>query len=130
LTVAFSTDGSRIVVAGTGEEINVYVTQSGERVATFTGHQGGVYSVVFSPDGSQITAAGFDGRVRIYDLRTRALLKAFVPVPLQELPKPEPRPGSARFQRPSFTSMRARKTRALPGRGSDFIANWNRARHE
>ncbi len=83
LAAAFSPDGSRIAVAGMGEEINVYMTQSGEKVATLKGHQGGIYAVAFHPAGTQLAAAGFDGTVRIYDVKTSDMLKAFVPVPLE-----------------------------------------------
>ncbi|HEY3131471.1 MAG TPA: c-type cytochrome domain-containing protein [Acidobacteriota bacterium] len=83
LAVAFSPDGSRIAVAGMGEEINVYLTQSGEKAATLKGHQGGIYAVAFSPAGTQLAAAGFDGTVRIYDVKSSAMLKAFIPVPLE-----------------------------------------------
>ena len=66
-----------------GEEINVYLTQSGEKVTTLKGHQGGIYSIAFNPAGTQLAAAGFEGTVRIYDVKTSNILKAFIPVPLE-----------------------------------------------
>ena len=83
ISVAFSPDGQLIAVGTAAEEIRLYKTDSGERVAGFKGHQGGIYAVTFRPDGEQWAAAGFDGTVRIYDLKSGQLAKAFVPVPLE-----------------------------------------------
>ena len=83
--LAFNSDGSRIAVAGSSNEVPVYSTQTGERVATCTGHQAGIYAVVFRPDGEQLAAGGFDGRVRIYETKSGRLLKEFVPVPVEKL---------------------------------------------
>ncbi len=84
ISVAFSPDGEMTAVASSAEEVRVYKTESGERVASLKGHQGGIYSVVFHPSGQQLGAAGFDGTVRIYDLKSGQLAKAFVPVPLEK----------------------------------------------
>jgi WD40 repeat protein len=70
-------------VGSSAEEVRVYKTDSGERVASLKGHEGGIYSVVFRPSSEQLAAAGFDGTVRIYDLKSGQLAKAFVPVPLE-----------------------------------------------
>lgn len=83
LAVAFSPDGSLAAVAGMGEEINLYRTVTGEKVAAFKGHHGGIYSVSFDPSGTQIAAAGFDGMVRVYDVNTRNMVRSFIPVPLE-----------------------------------------------
>jgi mono/diheme cytochrome c family protein len=84
VSVAFSPDGQWIAVGSSTEEVRVYKTETGERVANFKGHQGGVYSVVFAPDGERMAAAGFDGTVRIYSVRSGQLSKAFVPVPIEK----------------------------------------------
>lgn len=84
ISVAFSPDGNLIAVGSSAEEVRVYKTEAGERVAALKGHQGGIYSVVFRPNGEQLAAAGFDGTVRIYDLKSGQLAKAFVPVPLEK----------------------------------------------
>jgi WD40 repeat protein len=83
ISVAFSPDGQLAGVGSSAEEIRVYKTDTGERVASLRGHQGGIYSVVFNPSRDQLAAAGFDGTVRIYDLKSGQLAKAFVPVPLE-----------------------------------------------
>ena len=84
VSVAFSPDGEWIAVGGSTEEVRVYKTDTGERVASLKGHQGGIYTVAFAPDGKHLAAAGFDGTVRIYDFKSGQLAKAFVPVPLEK----------------------------------------------
>jgi WD40 repeat protein len=83
ISVAFSPDGQLMAVGTSAEEVRVYRTDTGERVASLKGHQGGIYSVVFRPNSEQLAAAGLDGMVRIYDLKSKQLAKSFVPVPLE-----------------------------------------------
>ncbi|HKX00492.1 MAG TPA: WD40 repeat domain-containing protein [Bryobacteraceae bacterium] len=80
--LAFSPDGSRIAVAGASEEVPVYKTETGERVATCKGHTG-TYAIAFSPDGDQLATGGFDGKVRIYEVASGKLARDFVPVPVE-----------------------------------------------
>lgn len=84
LALAFSPDGSRIAVAGAGPEVNLYMTETGERSVSLRGHKAGIYTVAFSPDGKQIATAGFDGSVRLYDAANGNLNRAFVPVPVEK----------------------------------------------
>ena len=83
ISVAFSPGGQLIAVGSSAEEVRVYRTDAGERVASLKGHQGGIYSVVFRPNSEQLATAGFDGMVRIYDLKSKQLANSFVPVPLE-----------------------------------------------
>jgi WD40 repeat protein len=84
VSVAFSPDGQWIAVGGSTDQVHVYKTDTGERVAAFKGHEGGIYTVVFAPAGGYMAAAGFDGTVRIYDVKAGNLAKAFIPVPLEK----------------------------------------------
>lgn len=81
--LAFSPDGSRIAVGGVADEVPVYDSESGERVATCKGHNGGIFVLAFRPDGSQVATGGFDGVVRIYDAATGEQVRSFVPVPIE-----------------------------------------------
>ena len=82
--LAFSPDGSRIAVGGVAEEVPVYDSETGERVATCRGHEGGIFVLAFHPDGNRVATGGFDGVVRIYDAETGAQLHSFVPVPIRQ----------------------------------------------
>lgn len=81
--LAFSPDGSRIAVGGVADEVPVYDSESGDRVATCVGHNGGIFVMTFSPDGSQLATGGFDGVVRIYDTESGHEAGSFVPVPIE-----------------------------------------------
>jgi WD40 repeat protein len=80
--LAFSPDGTRFAIGGEAQEVRVYGTADGSRVATLRGAGPVTFSVSFSPDGQSISAGGLDGRVRLYNSNTGALLKAFVPAPV------------------------------------------------
>jgi len=78
--LAFSLDGGMIAVGGAGDDIPVYRTGTGERVATCKGSRG-TYAVAFSPDGQRLAAGGGDGRVRICDTKSGGLVREFAPIP-------------------------------------------------
>lgn len=84
VAVAFSPDGQRIAVAGGADEIRIYQTDTGARLASYKGFEGGIYAVAFNPVREQLAAAGFDGKVRMYDLKSGQLARVFVPVPLEK----------------------------------------------
>ena len=50
---------------------------------TLKGHEGAIFTLAFNPQTNQIAAAGYDGKVRIYETGKGALIRDFVPVPLQ-----------------------------------------------
>jgi WD40 repeat protein len=83
--LAFSPDGSKIAVGGIAREVPIYDTESGERIAACTGHDGGIFVVAFHPDGSRVATGGFDGKVRLYDIQTGEQVDSFVPVPLERV---------------------------------------------
>jgi WD40 repeat protein len=81
LSVAFSPDGSKIAVGAEVGPVRVYDAETGDLVASCSGHQGGIYSVQFVPDGSSVVAAGFDGQIRFFSLKGELQL-AYIPVPI------------------------------------------------
>lgn len=80
--VAFSQDGKRIVVGGEANEVHIYDTADGSRVATLKGIEGVTFALAFRPDGQEVAVGGLDGQVRLFNANTGALVKAFTPVPL------------------------------------------------
>jgi WD40 repeat protein len=81
LALNWSPDGKRIAVAGAAPGVNLYDAETGERLASCTGHSAGIYALAFSPDGAALATGGFDGQVRLYDSACK-LVKEFVPVPI------------------------------------------------
>jgi len=80
--VAFSPDGNSVAIGSVGQ-IKVYGISDGSKATlVLSGVQGPVYCLAYKPDGSVIAAGGGDGYLRLFDARTGALLKQFIPVPL------------------------------------------------
>jgi WD40 repeat protein/DNA-binding SARP family transcriptional activator len=73
--MAFSSDGTRLAVAGTDGTTRVWDPRTGHPQLTLGGHLALVSSVSFSPDGSQLATSSADGRVRIWALDVEVLLE-------------------------------------------------------
>ncbi len=66
-TIHFSPDSSTL--ANTGyESVGLWKVDSGEKIATLTGHTGWVNAVAFSSDGRSLVSGGDDETLRIWDV--------------------------------------------------------------
>lgn len=67
MSVAFNSDGSRLVTAGSDGIIKVWNARSGEQTLEIHGHTSSVIDAIYSPDNKQIVSASLDGTVRVWD---------------------------------------------------------------
>jgi len=66
-SVAFSSDGHRIVTGNWDCTASVWEAASGRELLTFKGHSGYVRSVAFSPDGQRIVTASEDLTAKVWE---------------------------------------------------------------
>ncbi len=76
-TVAFSSDGARLVSSGGDKSLKLWDVPSGRLVRTFDGHASGVNSVAFSPDGRRLLSGADDKTIKLWDASTGALVRTF-----------------------------------------------------
>jgi WD40 repeat protein len=67
-SVAFSTDGARIVSGSHDRSVRVWDASTGEEIKLLIGHIDVVGSVSFSSDGACIVSGSSDGSVRVWDI--------------------------------------------------------------
>jgi WD40 repeat protein len=92
--VAFSSDGTMVALGSVGQ-VSVYPVSDGNKlISRLTGFSGPVYAVAFNPSGSTVAAGGSDGSVRLFDPKTGALQRQFIPVPILS-PSTQPSQASA-----------------------------------
>jgi len=72
-SVALSTDGRKLVVAGGDKTVRVYRVAGGPAIATFV-QPAAVNDAVFSPDGSLVATAGADKLARIWRIAGETLV--------------------------------------------------------
>ena len=78
-SVAFSSDGTRIVSGGGDGIIRLWDASTGKQIGEpFTGHSEDVNSVAFSPDGVMIVSGGDDRTIRLWDASTGQQIAIFL----------------------------------------------------
>jgi WD40 repeat protein len=67
-SVAFSSDGMRIVSGSTDKSVRVWDASTGVELKELKGHTNGVSSVAFSSTGMRIVSGSMDNSVRVWDV--------------------------------------------------------------
>ncbi|MDE0504772.1 MAG: sigma-70 family RNA polymerase sigma factor, partial [Candidatus Poribacteria bacterium] len=72
-SLAFSPDGARLAVGGTGAEpvIQICSVDTGRHLAELSGHTNRVESVAFSPDGCLLASGGSDNAIYLWEVELR-----------------------------------------------------------
>ncbi len=68
--LAFSANGKMLASGSTDKTVHLWDTNTGELMATFTGHLNGIIALAFSPDGKTLTSGSTDGTVKFWDTKT------------------------------------------------------------
>src|SRR5262249_3938791 len=66
------------IAASDNNVVNIWDADTGQRLATLTGHKGAVWAVAYSPDGRYLATGSVDGGLRIWDAATGALLHELI----------------------------------------------------
>lgn len=74
-SVAISPDGKTVAASGSEQPIQLWNTENGRLLRTFTEHSDSVYALAFSPDGETLASGGADHTIRIWNFHTGELLE-------------------------------------------------------
>ncbi len=75
--IAYSPSGEQLATAGYDRLIQLWNTETGERLRTLKGHNGAVYGIAFSPDGRILASAGGDSSVKLWNTASGQRLDTF-----------------------------------------------------
>ena len=67
-SVAFSSDGSKIVSGSKDKTIRIWDVQFGSELTVLKGHEDNVRSAVITPDGSKVVSGSWDNTIRVWDI--------------------------------------------------------------
>ena len=76
-SLAFSPD-SAMIASGSGKEIHLWETATGEHIKTLTGHISEVYSLAFSPNGLTLASGSWDKTICLWDITTEEHIKTLI----------------------------------------------------
>ncbi|RKU18778.1 hypothetical protein C6503_08980 [Candidatus Poribacteria bacterium] len=68
--LAFSANGKMLASGSTDKTVQLWDTNTGELMATFTGHLNGITALAFSPDGKTLASGSADGTVKFWNTKT------------------------------------------------------------
>ena len=70
LSIEASPDGKRTAFGNRENTIEVYESETGQVLLTYTAHMGGVMSMAWSPDGTSLASGSFDRSIRVWNVDT------------------------------------------------------------
>ena len=68
--LAFSANGKMLASGSTDKTVQLWNTDTGELMATFTGHLNGIIALAFSPDGDTLASGSADGTIKFWNTQT------------------------------------------------------------
>lgn len=79
-------DAAHLAIGGASDEIRLYKTSDGVRVATIKGFAGATFTLAAHPTKPLLAAGGFDGKLRIYTIPEGKETNTFIPFPIKSKP--------------------------------------------
>jgi len=78
ITVVFSPDGQLLAAGDTNGEIHIWNVADGQKILSWKGHSGWIWSVAFSPNGAQLATSAEDQTIKIWDTTTGQLITTLI----------------------------------------------------
>ena len=114
-SVAFSSDGTRIVSGSSDNLVRVWDASTGESLKVLKGHTKSVNSVTFSSDGNRIVSGSSDNSVRVWDAWTGKTLEILEGHPEPTSATPLRNLGSQNIASTQYRALRVEDVSDLTG---------------
>ena len=73
----YNPDGDLLFSCAKDQQICVWYTHNGERLGTYKGHQGAIWTVDVDPTSTMIASGSADNTIRLWEIKTGRLLKTW-----------------------------------------------------
>ncbi len=81
--IAYSPDGAKLALGGTGSDVRIYKTD-GAAAVSLGGHEGAIFTIAWNPVKPEILTAGLEGTIRVFNPESGTLVKSFTPFPVEK----------------------------------------------
>jgi len=75
--IKFNRDGDLLFSVAKDQHVCAWFSHNGERLGTYKGHQGAIWTVDVTPDSSMIASGSADNTIRLWEVKTGRLLKTW-----------------------------------------------------
>lgn len=73
----FNADGDLLFSVSKDQQIGVWFSHNGERLGTYKGHQGAIWTVDVEPTSTMIASGSADNTIRLWDIKSGKCLKTW-----------------------------------------------------
>ena len=77
LSYRFNADGDLLFSVSKDQQIGVWFSHNGERLGTYKGHQGAIWTVDVEPTSTMIASGSADNTIRLWDIKSGKCLKTW-----------------------------------------------------
>jgi WD40 repeat protein len=76
--MCYSIDSKKIITGGYDKNINIWNSETTDKILTLIGHNDYISSIICSPDGKKIVSGDYQGVIKFWNLDTGINIKTLI----------------------------------------------------